>query len=79
VCVFETSNSLLIIKLINFSPTREPLATKLIKTHLPNKMRDGFISSYSIIIIDIELIAMISSHDIIKAFNLNDHVRCKLF
>jgi hypothetical protein len=55
------------------------LSTKLIKTDQWNKMRDDFMWSYLIIYIDIELIAMISSHDIIEAFHLIDRRRGKLF
>jgi hypothetical protein len=35
--------------------------------------------SYLIIYIDIELIVVINSHDIIEAFNLADHYRSKIF
>jgi hypothetical protein len=55
------------------------LATKLIKTYLRNKMGDDFMWNYFIIYIDIELIAMTNSHDIIKAFNLVNYRRSKLF
>ncbi len=52
-------------------------AMKIVKTRLRSKMGDAYLRDYLVVYIERDLSAMISSNDIIKAFDLANSRRCK--
>jgi hypothetical protein len=50
---------------------------KFVKTCLQSKMRDAYLRDYLVVYIERELAVMISSNDIIKAYDLANTRRAK--